>query len=149
MEFINANGQVRGLWKWKLTDTEEEHDRYLRSIIYEWTESKWVNINKTTSMMIGGYFANKIWYTQYYNHTSERLTSGPDLKQSRYMHAAGTINVPVSDSSASKKIVVVTGGFGDRPKVDFTGKFYPNERDSTELLIDNSWHAGKDNSKFV
>lgn len=93
-----------------------------------------VNINNTVTMVIGGnlFFTGSSSRTYLYNHVSKNWSSGPDLIQARYDHAAGI----VTDEVTLEKILLVAGG--DTAGVSSTGAL-----SSTEILLDNAWSSGK------
>merc|ERR1712241_899819 len=68
---------------------------------------------------------NKTWY---FNHETQKFTSGPHLNIGRDRHGAGHIQ----DSATKEDIVLVVGGEDD----EF------NNLDSTEILKNESWEEG-------
>ena len=88
-------------------------------------------LDDTVSIFSGGLtntnsYSAKSWF---FNHETEAFTNGPDLLEGRYFHGSATI----VDKVTKAKIAVVTGGFkGLHPFMD-----------STELLINGQWKAGK------
>ena len=85
-----------------------------------------VNINETTTYLIGGYTTTYSKKTYFYNHVSKEWASGPELKTGRAYHTAGVI----IDHETFAQHIAVVGGWG---------------LDSVELLFheDNSWSEGK------
>jgi hypothetical protein len=91
------------------------------------------SINSTVSIITGGetntnLYTNRTWY---FNHAKQEFTPGPDLSVGRYVHASATI----TDQETKEKIVVVSGGYN--------GSFL----DSTEILLNGEWVAGKNLKK--
>ena len=69
--------------------------------------------------------------TLYFNHVTQEFISGPNLLENRRGHASGTI----TDQETGERIVVIAGG---------KNSFY---LDTTELLFNGKWHAGKNQHK--
>ena len=65
--------------------------------------------------------------TLYFNHVTQEFITGPNLLEGRRGHASGTI----TDQETGERIVVIAGG---------KSSYF---LDSTELLLDGEWHAGK------
>ena len=65
--------------------------------------------------------------TLYFNHVTQEFTPGPTPLEDRRSHASGTI----TDQETGERIVVISGG---------QSSYY---LDSTELLFNGKWHAGK------
>ena len=65
--------------------------------------------------------------TLYFNHVTQEFITGPNLLEDRRGHASGTI----IDQETGERIVVIAGGK--------SSEFL----DSTELLFNGKWHAGK------
>ena len=89
-----------------------------------------VAINKTVSVLIGGYTSESVilQVVFYVEHEDKNWSQGPELIQARTCHAAGL----VTDEAKYDEFVIVTGG-------EYNGIML----DSTEILIDNQWHLGK------
>ena len=83
-----------------------------------------VAINRTCSMVIGGWFYGVTSATFFYDHNEGEWINGPSLIQERYGHTAGI----VTDEVTGEDFVAVTGG---------------NDFDSTEILQDGEWVQGK------
>ena len=65
--------------------------------------------------------------TLYFNHVTQEFTPGPTPLEDRRSHASGTI----TDQETGERIVVIAGGKNS------------NHLDTTELLFNGEWHAGK------
>ena len=63
----------------------------------------------------------------YFNHVTQEFTPGPTPLEDRRGHASGTI----TDQETGERIVVIAGG---------KSSYY---LDTTELLFNGEWHAGK------
>ena len=85
------------------------------------------NINKMTSILIGGYTTttSESKKTYFYNHASNKWTSGPKLINGRMSHTAGVL----FDHDTREQHIAVVGGWG---------------LDSVELLLHgkNVWKLG-------
>lgn len=107
-----------------------------------------VGINITHSLIIGG--ESKVYgnceelgncgqsnrnagmrKTQYFDHSTEQWTVGPELLYLRSLHDVGIVR----DQATKQTLVVVTGGR------DWEEDLYGFER--TEILIGNNWQPGK------
>ena len=71
--------------------------------------------------------------TWYYNHETEKFTSGPHLLEGRTEHASATI---VDKGEGKENIPIVAGGHGYGANGD-------QWLESTEMLIDGQWQPGK------
>ena len=68
-----------------------------------------ININKTVSMLIGGYICNaNTAKTYYFHHETKNWIQGPNLLTARHHHAAGVL----TDQTTREKHIVVSGGYG-------------------------------------
>ena len=88
------------------------------------------SINNTVSIITGGSshaYSPHHEGTLYFNHVTQEFIPGPNLLEDRRGHASGTI----TDQETGERIVVIAGG---------KNSYY---LDSTELLLDGEWHAGK------
>ena len=84
-----------------------------------------VSINASMSILIGGYTKSEdLYFTFYFEHTTEQWKNGPELQMPRFNHAAGL----VTDTVTKQVFVVVTGGY---------------RLDSTEILMNDTWVEGK------
>ena len=88
------------------------------------------SINSTVSLLSGGStssnsYSSRTWY---FNHETNVFSSGPSLLQGRRYHGSAT----VVDKVTKAKIPMVTGGYGIAYYLD-----------TTELLFNGEWHAGK------
>ena len=94
------------------------------------------SINETVSILSGGVLGmpNNGSLTWYYNHETEKFTSGPHLLEGRTKHASATI---VDKGEEKENIPIVAGGHG-----------YGGDKwlESTEMLIDGQWQPGKGTS---
>ena len=88
-----------------------------------------VAINRTCSMVIGGYSNGYSASTFFYDRNEGEWINGPSLMQARGYHAAGI----VTDEVTGELFVAVTGGKN-------SGYVY---LDSTEILQDGEWVQGK------
>jgi hypothetical protein len=109
------------------------------------TNHAMVAINKTCSMVIGGYSASTFFNeepeqnqqnrTFFYDHNEGEWITGPSMMQARMSHAAGIVTDDVTD----EPLVAVTGGITGGRNYSH-GWFF---LDSTEILQDGEWVQGK------
>ena len=71
--------------------------------------------------------------TLYFNHVTQEFLPGPTPLEDRREHASGTL----TDQDTGERIVVIAGG---------KSSYY---LDSTELLFDGKWHAGKNHCYYT
>ena len=93
------------------------------------------SINETVSILSGGVLGmpHNGSLTWYYNHETEKFTSGPHLLEGRTEHASATI---VDKGKEKENIPIVAGGHGYGANGD-------QWLESTEMLIDGQWQPGK------
>ena len=93
------------------------------------------SINETVSILSGGVLGmpHNGSLTWYYNHETEKFTSGPHLLEGRSEHASATI---VDKGEEKENIPIVAGGHGYGSNGD-------QWLESTEMLIDGQWQPGK------
>ena len=107
-----------------LNDTEFNRNIQLPEPVFSHTIH---NINKRTSILIGGYTTttSESKKTYFYNHASNKWTSGPKLINGRMSHTAGVL----FDHDTHAQHIAVVGGWG---------------LDSVELLLHgkNAWKLG-------
>ena len=85
-------------------------------------------VTETVSILSGGRPYDYMRSTWYYNHETEKFTSGPRLLEDRIEHASATI---VDKGGKKEKIPIVAGGQGAGVKLE-----------STEMLIEGQWQPG-------
>ena len=88
------------------------------------------SINSTVSIITGGLEldtdteSDKTWY---FNHARQKFQPGPNLLEARRRHSSGT----VTDQETGEKMTIIAGGYSN------------GNLDSTEMLLNGEWMAGK------
>ena len=80
-----------------------------------------ININQTTSFLIGGSGSHKDGKTYYFNHLSNEWTNGPDLIRARHCHTAGVLIDHDTKESHVAVIAGCTGSYSTTVEILFHG----------------------------